>query len=111
MIVSDLPALREVLDDEVSLFAPPGDTDSWVRAIMTLRDDESLRERLGARARSLSFPDTPGQLARIACSKAFSRQPTTCPRTTFLQCLVHPLWYRTVAHGAQYHQEPRQARY
>ena len=52
MIVSDLPALREVLDDEVSLFAPPGDTDSWVRAIMTLRDDESLRERLGARARA-----------------------------------------------------------
>jgi glycosyltransferase involved in cell wall biosynthesis len=52
IIASDLPALREVLDDDVALFAAAADVNSWTDAIVKTRDDALLRQRLGERARA-----------------------------------------------------------
>ncbi|MBW5480503.1 glycosyltransferase family 4 protein [Streptomyces bambusae] len=52
MIVSDLPVLREVLQDRVNcLLRPPDDTDAWADALTELLADGSLRRRLGDEAR------------------------------------------------------------
>lgn len=45
MIVSDFPVLREVLTDDTTAWAHPGDTDSWIRAARALT---------GPRARQLA---------------------------------------------------------
>jgi glycosyltransferase involved in cell wall biosynthesis len=51
-VCSDLPVLREVLDDGgTALLVDPDDVDGWVAAVGRLRDDPALRERLGAEAR------------------------------------------------------------
>ncbi len=51
IIASDLPVLREVLENEVNaLLAPPSDVDAWVTALNRLRDDRELRQRLGRQA-------------------------------------------------------------
>ena len=50
MVVSDLPVLREVLDDSNSILVDPEDVEGWVAALETLRDT-GLRERLGRTAR------------------------------------------------------------
>ena len=49
IVASDLPALREVLDDSIAILVPPADVGAWMRAIDRLRDP-ALRERLGSRA-------------------------------------------------------------
>jgi glycosyltransferase involved in cell wall biosynthesis len=56
MIVSDLPVLREVLDDANSILVDPEHVTGWVSALESLRDGD-LRERLGrnARERFLEF--------------------------------------------------------
>ena len=52
VICSDLPVLREVLEDEATaLLVDPDDVDAWVAAVRRLRDDPALRERLGTTAR------------------------------------------------------------
>ena len=51
-VCSDLPVLREVLDDGgTALLVDPDDSDEWVAAVRRLRDDPALRERLSAEAR------------------------------------------------------------
>lgn len=52
MIASDLPVLREVLDDRVNcLLRPPEDPDAWAGALDELITDAALRSRLGAEGR------------------------------------------------------------
>lgn len=54
IVASDLPALREVVTHrETALLCPSDDIASWVQAIVDLRSDDSLRQRLGANARQL----------------------------------------------------------
>ncbi len=50
ILTSDLPVIREVLNDEMAFFAPPGDMDAWERALVRLIQDPGLRERLGSAA-------------------------------------------------------------
>jgi glycosyltransferase involved in cell wall biosynthesis len=52
IISSDLPVLREVLDETCAFFAPPTDIKVWVGKINSLRDPE-IRRRLGRRAQHL----------------------------------------------------------
>jgi glycosyltransferase involved in cell wall biosynthesis len=51
MISSDLPPLREVLDDQVAVLCPPEDPDAWSAALDSLASDPDGLERLGANAR------------------------------------------------------------
>lgn len=51
IVSSDLPVLREVLEDgENALLAVPDDVSSWLSAVERLRRDAELREALGRRA-------------------------------------------------------------
>jgi glycosyltransferase involved in cell wall biosynthesis len=51
MIASDLPVLREVLEDGVNcLLCSPGDVEQWAAAIRRLSSDPDLRARLGEAA-------------------------------------------------------------
>jgi glycosyltransferase involved in cell wall biosynthesis len=51
IIASDLPVLREVLEDgRTALLAAPDDPEPWVAALERLRDDAGLRQKLGAEA-------------------------------------------------------------
>ena len=52
LLCSDLPVLREILDDgETALLCSPDEIGSWVAALRRLRDDPTLRVSLGARAK------------------------------------------------------------
>lgn len=51
MIASDLPVIREVLQDgENAILCKPTDPDAWVSALTRLRDDPDLGKRIAARA-------------------------------------------------------------
>lgn len=51
ILASDLPVIREVLtNNQNALLAPPGDPQSWVRALKKLILNGSLRRRLGLQA-------------------------------------------------------------
>lgn len=51
IIASDLPVLREVLEDgRTALLAEPDDPDPWVAALVRLREDADLRRQLGSDA-------------------------------------------------------------
>jgi len=51
IICSDLPVLREVLEDgRTALLCDPKDAEQWAHALARLRADEALRHRLGASA-------------------------------------------------------------
>jgi glycosyltransferase involved in cell wall biosynthesis len=53
IIASDLPALRELIDDErTGLLVPPENVDAWIAAIDRLRDDRALAASLAEAARS-----------------------------------------------------------
>jgi glycosyltransferase involved in cell wall biosynthesis len=53
ILCSDLPVLREVIeDDRNGLLLPPDDPDAWTAALRRLIDDPIERERLGATARA-----------------------------------------------------------
>ncbi len=53
IIASDLPPIREVLQDaENALLVPPNDHHAWARALERLRQDPSLARRLAAQARA-----------------------------------------------------------
>jgi glycosyltransferase involved in cell wall biosynthesis len=49
-ISSDLPVIREVLNDANCIFCSPGDVESWVRALNVLIKDPDVRKRLGSQA-------------------------------------------------------------
>ncbi len=52
IVASDLPSTAEVVtNDESALLYPPGDVDALAAAIIRLRDDPTLRSRLGHNAR------------------------------------------------------------
>ena len=51
IMASDLPVLREVLDDDVSLLLPVGDTDAWDQDLKRLVIEPDLRRALGEAAR------------------------------------------------------------
>lgn len=51
IVASDMPAIRELLDDgETALLCDPEDVDEWAAAIERLRDDPEMRKRLGNQA-------------------------------------------------------------
>lgn len=50
ILLRELPALREILDDESALFVPPGDAAAFTAALAALRNDPARRARLGAAA-------------------------------------------------------------
>jgi O-antigen/teichoic acid export membrane protein/glycosyltransferase involved in cell wall biosynthesis len=50
IITSNLPVIREVLDDSTALFCPPEDIHAWEAALRSLIADNSLRERLANNA-------------------------------------------------------------
>ncbi len=52
ILSSDLPVLREVLDDEIAVLLPSGDVGAWAAALEALATDPVLRERLGAAGRT-----------------------------------------------------------
>jgi glycosyltransferase involved in cell wall biosynthesis len=54
ILLRELPALREILDDESAVFVPPGDAPAFTAALAALRADPAWRARLGAAARARS---------------------------------------------------------
>ena len=53
LIASDLPVLKEFLEDgKCALLAPPDDVEAWARHIEQLRRDPQTRQQLGANARA-----------------------------------------------------------
>lgn len=50
IIASDLPILREVLNETNAILCDPENTQEWVNAITKLTADPSLRDRLGKKA-------------------------------------------------------------
>jgi glycosyltransferase involved in cell wall biosynthesis len=55
IVASSLPSIDEVLSPgHTAILVPPGDGPALLRAIVSLRDDGDLRERLGAAAREAS---------------------------------------------------------
>jgi len=69
LVVSDLPALREVLDPEDALWIAPGDAAGLANAIRALAQDPERARRLGARvrekARSYTWAARGERLARV----------------------------------------------
>jgi glycosyltransferase involved in cell wall biosynthesis len=51
IIASDLPVLREVLDEEVAVLPPPEEVDAWDQVLKDLSKDADERKRLGERAK------------------------------------------------------------
>jgi glycosyltransferase involved in cell wall biosynthesis len=51
IVASDLPVLREVLDEEVAVLTPPENVEAWDQALKDLSKDPDKRERLGECAR------------------------------------------------------------
>ncbi len=52
ILTSDLPVIREVLDESSAVFCPPEETAAWQAALAALLADESRRQALGRRARA-----------------------------------------------------------
>jgi glycosyltransferase involved in cell wall biosynthesis len=76
IVSSDLPVLREVLEDERnSLLVPPLDLAGWARAIRRLEADPGLRDRLGSTARA-------DQIARYTWDQRAASVLADLPRTT-----------------------------
>jgi glycosyltransferase involved in cell wall biosynthesis len=53
ILTSDLPVLREVLDETTAVFCPPEDVESWGSALDELLKDKNRRQALGQRARQV----------------------------------------------------------
>jgi glycosyltransferase involved in cell wall biosynthesis len=52
ILTSDLPVLREVLDETMAVFCSPEDAGAWESALGGLLDDKKRRQALGQRARA-----------------------------------------------------------
>lgn len=52
ILTSDLPVIREVLDESMAVFCPPEDAPAWQAALRALLDDPPRRQALGASARN-----------------------------------------------------------
>jgi glycosyltransferase involved in cell wall biosynthesis len=52
ILSSDLPVLREILDETKAVFCPLEQTDAWESALRGLLDDPQRRQALGQNARS-----------------------------------------------------------
>lgn len=50
IISSDMPVLREVLNESNAILVPPADLDSWVEAVRSLSLDKERREKIGEKA-------------------------------------------------------------
>ena len=50
IISSDLPVLREVLNESNALLVPPEDVDAWHNALQTLISDSTFRKKLAKQA-------------------------------------------------------------
>lgn len=50
IIASDLPVLREILNENNSILCPPEDLDAWSLALERLANDPGLRQKLGNQA-------------------------------------------------------------
>jgi glycosyltransferase involved in cell wall biosynthesis len=50
IIASDLPILREVLNEQNAVLVPPDDIDAWVDAVNRLKDNNELRETIANNA-------------------------------------------------------------
>jgi glycosyltransferase involved in cell wall biosynthesis len=53
ILTSDLPVLREVLDEKTAVFCPSDDDGAWESALVRLLADKERRQALGQRARAL----------------------------------------------------------
>jgi glycosyltransferase involved in cell wall biosynthesis len=51
ILSSDMPVIREVLDDSNAILLPPNDVDAWDKALQRLIREPSLRLSLGLKAR------------------------------------------------------------
>lgn len=51
ILASDLPVIREILNESNSVLLPPGDVDSWAGALETLMSDPGQRNWLAAHAK------------------------------------------------------------
>jgi len=52
IVASDLPVLREVLNEEIAVMVRPDNYDGWIEAINRLRDDK-MRKKMGNEVRKL----------------------------------------------------------
>ncbi len=52
ILSSDLPVLREVLNEDNAVFCPPDEAGAWQKSLGELLADSKLRQALGQRARS-----------------------------------------------------------
>lgn len=50
ILTSELPVLREVLDDDCAIFCEPDQHDQWAAAYLRLKSDPALAERLSSQA-------------------------------------------------------------
>lgn len=53
ILTSDLPVIREVLDETTAVFCPPEDVQAWQSALRALLDDPARRQALGKSARCM----------------------------------------------------------
>ncbi|MBT4310212.1 MAG: glycosyltransferase family 4 protein [Anaerolineae bacterium] len=58
IITSDLPVIREVLNEDAAIFCPPDDVDAWHAAVTRLLDDDALRDKLAENAYALVGENT-----------------------------------------------------
>ena len=52
IISSDLPVIREILDEQCAVFCPPEDADGWISSFGSLLQDPEKRKFLGDNARN-----------------------------------------------------------
>jgi glycosyltransferase involved in cell wall biosynthesis len=55
LVVKDMPALREIVSEDAAIFFPAGDEAALADALMKLRDDRALRDKMGCAAREQSL--------------------------------------------------------
>jgi phosphatidyl-myo-inositol alpha-mannosyltransferase len=54
LVVSDLPAFRDVAADSQAVFVPAGDASAWAQAVTTLMDDTGRREVMSTEGRRVA---------------------------------------------------------
>jgi len=54
LVVSDIPAFRDLATASGAVFAPPGDAHAWARAVNDLIDDPARRETMSGQGRAVA---------------------------------------------------------